>query len=386
MNLSRSSRGQVCIGSRHSPSRPRRLWRLRPEGWTSRMFRTSCAMGVRLILGAAGGSARKQRAGVRYACSSASTSNLTSIRATSSFPRWPMRRTFQVSMAAVSINSWTAGTARPSSPWEFRRAALLSGRMDWSAICRTRSLLRLCSCPTWTSFFPHSAASSRMRASRGGRDRAAARHSRRNASGSRSIFTIGATAFVFRMIQQRRRPSAAPMMNSASKSSTPRTSIKRLRARGDGLCRPFINAERWPGEYPHRRASSLWEMPSRSSNSRTATGLSHTRCAEGPVFIFTMGPSALVFGMIRNSGGPVENSAPAGRPGRSGTTPDAPPEGCQRHVHAASAAVASSCAARRVSRQPHSGCSLEEGSSRRRLLQASVGPPVPNRRRTRGRA
>ena len=38
-------------------------------------------------------------------------------------------------------------------------------------------------------------------------------------------------------------------------------------------------------EMPASRASWFWEMPSRSSSSHTATGLSHTRGAEGPVVL-----------------------------------------------------------------------------------------------------
>ena len=52
-----------------------------------------------------------------------------------------------------------------------------------------------------------------------------------------------------------------------------------------GLRLPFINRDRWPGEMPASRASWFWEMSSWSSNSHTATGLGHTRGAEGPVSI-----------------------------------------------------------------------------------------------------
>lgn len=50
---------------------------------------------------------------------------------------------------------------------------------------------------------------------------------------------------------------AGSVINSRSKFSTPKTSIKLLRAWGDGLRFPFNSIERWPGENPYRRAISF---------------------------------------------------------------------------------------------------------------------------------
>ena len=69
------------------------------------------------------------------------------------------------------------------------------------------------------------------------------------------------------------------VMKTWSKSSTSRTYIKRLWARGERLRSPFINIGKVARENPHQRANSFCKMPSRSSNSPTATGLSRTRGA-----------------------------------------------------------------------------------------------------------
>ena len=65
----------------------------------------------------------------------------------------------------------------------------------------------------------------------------------------------------------RKNAGETSVMNSRSKSSTPRTSIRRLRARGDGGC--ACRSSAWKdgrGENPQRRASSFWDMPRRSSS------------------------------------------------------------------------------------------------------------------------
>ena len=57
---------------------------------------------------------------------------------------------------------------------------------------------------------------------------------------------------------------------------TPRACCNRNCTRGEGLRSPRISCEKYPAEMPLRRANSFRDMPSWSSSSHTATGLSFT--------------------------------------------------------------------------------------------------------------
>ena len=83
-------------------------------------------------------------------------------------------------------------------------------------------------------------------------------------------------------------PSARPCMGpflrfrargvtvGRSNSLTHKACRNRRRAYGEGLRLPFINWERYPEDSPHWRANSFWDLPSRPSNSHTASRLSFT--------------------------------------------------------------------------------------------------------------
>ena len=105
---------------------------------------------------------------------------------------------------------------------------------------------------------------------------------------------------------------AGSMKNSRSQSATPRACCNRLWVRTEGLRSPRIRCERYPAEMPLRRANSFRDMPSWSSSSHTATGLSFTLDREGH-FRFNAAcflPSVSVPSVARTTGASASGRLP----------------------------------------------------------------------------
>ena len=102
------------------------------------------------------------------------------------------------------------------------------------------------------------------------------------------------------------------MKNSRSQSATPRACCNRLWVRTEGLRSPRISCEGYPAEMPLRRANSFRDMPSWSSSSHTATGLSFTLDREGR-FRFNAAcflPSVSVPSVARTTGASASGRLP----------------------------------------------------------------------------